>query len=117
MQTRVMAQAMLRRYLEQSQNLDPFDASQMLDVNEKLTKNDMPENLAKGGWRVGPMRGMGAPEPSKSMTLQAPASQPDDLTKGLGQLGQMANPMLPRLPQPPKSEAPSKPSKSGKPKK
>jgi len=76
MQTRVMAQAMLRRYLEQSGSIDPFDAGALTDFNSKLTANDMPEALAKGGYRIGAMRSLGNPEPQRSMAVKEPEKKP-----------------------------------------
>jgi hypothetical protein len=71
MQQRVMAQAMLRKYLEQSSSLDPFDTAWMLDVNKSLDERDMPE--AMRGYRTGAQRGMGNPIPVQGQSV-APAS-------------------------------------------
>jgi len=45
MQQRVMAQALIRRYLEQASAIDPFDVDQLLGVESKLIDRDMPAQL------------------------------------------------------------------------
>jgi len=60
MQQRVMAQALLRKYLEQASAIDPFDVDQMLDVEGKLTNRDMPQQLMANA-APGPARELGPP--------------------------------------------------------
>jgi hypothetical protein len=58
MQTRLMAQALLRKYLEQASAFDPFDVDQMLDVEKKITARNAPEELSKRQ-ALGPARELG----------------------------------------------------------
>ena len=74
MQQRVMAQAMLRKYLEQAGSMDIFDTGQMMNVNEQLDKRDLPENLAKGGYKPGIMRSLGDAVPQQNMAVKEPSS-------------------------------------------
>ena len=64
MQQRVMAQALIRKYLEQASAIDPFDVDQMLDVESKLTDRDMPKQL------------MATTSPGPTRELGPPTSQP-----------------------------------------
>ena len=110
MQTRVMAQAMLRQYLEQAGAMNQFDVGQLGQFNETLTNRDMPDALAKGGWRVGPMRGMGKPAPSESVSLAPAAGKPDF---GQGLYSQLMRPAPAQktspAPSAPKDDKPRKP--------
>lgn len=63
MQQRVMAQALLRKYLEQSSSMDPFDIQQMMDADKGIRERDMPTALV-GGYRPGPQRELGEPRPT-----------------------------------------------------
>jgi hypothetical protein len=69
MQQRVMAQSLLRRYLEQAANIDPFDIDQMMGLESKLTERDMPGAVTRGGWTSGVMRELPKPvQPEKKPT-------------------------------------------------
>lgn len=64
MQQRVMAQGLIRRYLEQASAIDPFDVGQMLDVEKSLIDRDMPQQL------------MANQSPGVSRELGPPQSKP-----------------------------------------
>jgi hypothetical protein len=70
MQQRVTAQAMLRKYLEQSSSMDPFDTKMLMDTEDSTGKRDMPS--AMQGYLTGSQRELGAPMPSKTMQVEAP---------------------------------------------
>lgn len=74
MQQRVMAQALVRKYLEQSTAVDPFDVDQMLDVEGKIINRDMPEALTSHQL-PGPMRELG-PMQQKPRGIGASAPEP-----------------------------------------
>jgi len=71
MQQRVMAQALIRKYLEQAAALDPFDVDQLLGVEGKISERDMPATLAKGNYLAGPMRELG-PAPVRKPEVEQP---------------------------------------------
>jgi len=74
MQQRVMAQALIRKYLEQASAIDPFDVDQMLDVESKFTDRDMPRQLTPTH-AMGQMRELGPPiSKPRSVTGPSPAS-------------------------------------------
>jgi hypothetical protein len=108
MQNRVMAQTMLRKYLEQGQNMDMFDSTQLLEANNKLNDRDMPETMK--GYMTGSMRSMGDPMPSRNQAVA-----PDDAAKTLGQTVFGRNPIPGKsqewLTPSPAKPSPSKPSK------
>ncbi len=60
MQQRVMAQALIRKYLEQASAIDPFDVDQLLDVEGKIIDRDMPQQLM-ANQAPGPFRELGPP--------------------------------------------------------
>lgn len=68
MQQRVMAQALIRKYLEQASAIDPFDVDQLLDVEGKIIDRDMPTQL------------MANQAPGPSRELGPPMSQPRDIS-------------------------------------
>lgn len=74
MQHSVMAQALLRKYLEQAQAIGPFDVDQMLDVEHKITQRDRPGDLVDA-FGVGDVRSMGPPNiRPKGVQLQPEAT-------------------------------------------
>jgi hypothetical protein len=74
MQQRVMAQALLRKYLEQASAIDPFDVDQALDVEGKLAERDMPQQLA-ANQSTGVMRELGPPQSKpRGVSEQKPES-------------------------------------------
>lgn len=117
MQQRVMAQSMLRKYLEQASNLDPFDTNLMLNVDEQIGKRDMPASLE--GYRTGPARGLGKPFPQTNMSVDAAKSPkldemlfgsrsergkaPPDMSKQLAAIQSQLKSL--RRPQPPEETA------------
>jgi hypothetical protein len=52
MQQRVMAQALIRKYLEQASAMDPFDLGQLAEMESKTQERDMPAGLT-GSHNVG----------------------------------------------------------------
>lgn len=76
MQQRLMAQALIRKYLEQSAAIDPFDVDQLLDVEGKITGRDMPEQLA-ANHSTGVARELGPPQ-SKPRGYTERAPEPKD---------------------------------------
>lgn len=81
MQQRVMAQALLRKYLEQASALDTFDVDQMLDVEGKIQERDMPQQLAQSQ-STGTMRELGPPQskPRGITETKEPKTNPIDET-------------------------------------
>lgn len=75
MQQRVMAQALIRKYLEQASAIDPFDVDQLLDVESKITDRDMPTQLMTRQL-LGPSRELGPPmsKPQDISETKAPKS-------------------------------------------
>lgn len=83
MQQRVMAQALLRKYLEQSSAMEAFDVDQMLGIENKLIDRDMPEGLSDNFY-TGASRELGTPsaKPGKiSYDPPKPPSSPLDIVK------------------------------------
>jgi len=62
MQHRVMAQGLIRKYLEQASAIDPFDVEQALKIEGQVADRDMPQQLANVG-RMGVSRELGPPNP------------------------------------------------------
>jgi len=79
MQQRVMAQALIRKYLEQASAIDPFDVDQLLDVEGKITDRDMPTQLM-ANQAPGPSRELGPPmsKPRGISETKAPKSNTID---------------------------------------
>jgi hypothetical protein len=74
MQHRLMAQTLIRKYLESAAALDPFDLDQMLNLDSGVAKRDMPEALV-GHYDVGQSRELGPPSPKpRGATALAPPS-------------------------------------------
>jgi len=87
MQTRTMAQALIRKYLEQASAIDPFDIDQALDVESKLTDRDMPTQLM-AAQSPGVTREMGPPQ-SRPKPQEAPKST-NIIDEIIGQQGEYA---------------------------
>ena len=62
MQHRVMAQSLLRKYLESAEAFDSFDIDQMMNLESRISERDMPEALASN-FAVGAQRELGQPQP------------------------------------------------------
>ena len=75
MQHRVMAQSLIRKYLEQATALDPFDTDQMLDIEGKMVRRDMPEAVT-GHFSPGGMRELGPPLPKPDLKISGPPISP-----------------------------------------
>jgi len=78
MQHRIMAQSLIRKYLEQATALDPFDSDQMLDIESKMIRRDMPDSMT-GHFSPGGMRELGPPVPKPDLKVNAPPKPPNPI--------------------------------------
>lgn len=122
MQQRVMARALVRKYLEQAANVDPFDIDQLLDVEEKIQQRDMPAALAANQY-TGPSRELGPPvSKPQGYTTEAPSSSgviseiKKELRKPREEKGKESRPPKePKEPKEPGAPPFAPPEKPGKP--